>query len=204
MLQNQIFSLHKAGCGILYQSTWESSTGRAGGRQAAARHSRRKKGHHTLPVTQDLFSVGLFPTGSLSVYQQALSTLPWSCILNPCVSARLSRWRKGKESACRYRRHTDAGSIPRWGRCPGGGNGNPPSTLAWRIPWTEEPGGLQSLRSQRVRHDWTGTGPLPPVCHHSRPDSNHMLLSNATDAQLGSLSLPMAPSSVFFIWWLKI
>ena len=28
------------------------------------------------------------------------------------------------------------------------------SILAWRIPWTEEPGGLQSMRSQRVRHDW--------------------------------------------------
>ena len=27
------------------------------------------------------------------------------------------------------------------------------SILAWRIPWTEDPGGLQSLRSQRVRHD---------------------------------------------------
>ena len=26
--------------------------------------------------------------------------------------------------------------------------------LAWRIPWTEEPGGLQSMGSQRVRHDW--------------------------------------------------
>ena len=26
------------------------------------------------------------------------------------------------------------------------------SILAWRIPWTEEPGGLQSMRSQRVRH----------------------------------------------------
>ena len=25
--------------------------------------------------------------------------------------------------------------------------------LAWRIPWTEEPGGLQSMGSQRVRHD---------------------------------------------------
>ena len=25
--------------------------------------------------------------------------------------------------------------------------------LAWRIPWTEEPGGLQSIESQRVRHD---------------------------------------------------
>ena len=28
------------------------------------------------------------------------------------------------------------------------------STLAWRIPWTEEPGGLQSMGSQGVRHDW--------------------------------------------------
>ena len=28
-----------------------------------------------------------------------------------------------------------------------------PSILAWRIPWTEEPGGLQSMGSQRVRHD---------------------------------------------------
>ena len=27
------------------------------------------------------------------------------------------------------------------------------SILAWRSPWTEEPGGLQSVRSQRVRHD---------------------------------------------------
>ena len=27
------------------------------------------------------------------------------------------------------------------------------SNLAWRIPWTEEPGGLQSTGSQRVRHD---------------------------------------------------
>ena len=28
------------------------------------------------------------------------------------------------------------------------------SILAWRIPWTEEPGGLQSIGSQRVGHDW--------------------------------------------------
>ena len=29
------------------------------------------------------------------------------------------------------------------------------STLAWKIPWTEEPGGLQSMGSLRVRHDLT-------------------------------------------------
>ena len=28
------------------------------------------------------------------------------------------------------------------------------STLTWKIPWTEEPGRLQSMGSQRVRHDW--------------------------------------------------
>ena len=28
------------------------------------------------------------------------------------------------------------------------------SILAWRIQWTEEPGGLQSIESQRVGHDW--------------------------------------------------
>ena len=40
----------------------------------------------------------------------------------------------------------DAGSIPGSGRSLGGGHGNPLQ------PWTEEPGGLQSTRSQRVRH----------------------------------------------------
>ena len=29
------------------------------------------------------------------------------------------------------------------------------SILAWRIPWTEEPGGLHSMELQRVEHDWT-------------------------------------------------
>ena len=36
----------------------------------------------------------------------------------------------------------DPGSIPGWVRSPGEGNGNPFNILAWKIPWTEEPGGL--------------------------------------------------------------
>ena len=36
------------------------------------------------------------------------------------------------------------------------------SILAWKIPWTEEPGRLQSMGSQRVGHD-LATNP-PPVC----------------------------------------
>ena len=37
------------------------------------------------------------------------------------------------------------------------------STPAWKIPWIEEPGGLQAMGSQRVRHDWV-TPPPPPKC----------------------------------------
>ena len=39
------------------------------------------------------------------------------------------------------------------------------SILAWRIPWTEEPGGLQLLGLQRVRHDWMTVEHTPPsIC----------------------------------------
>ena len=47
----------------------------------------------------------------------------------------------------------DAGSIPGSGRSPGGGMATHSSILAWRIPWTEEPDGLQFIGLQRVRHD---------------------------------------------------
>ena len=47
----------------------------------------------------------------------------------------------------------DIGSIPGLGRSPGGGHSNPLNILAWTVPWTEEPGGLQFMGSQRVGHD---------------------------------------------------
>jgi len=42
------------------------------------------------------------------------------------------------------------------------------STLAWKIPWTEEPCRQQSMGSQRVRHDW-----VTSVLHHSLKFSEH-------------------------------
>ena len=50
------------------------------------------------------------------------------------------------------------------------------SSLAWRIPWTEEPGGLQFMGSQRARHDWATKRAhkgarlslSPPVCIYPR------------------------------------
>ena len=47
----------------------------------------------------------------------------------------------------------DMGLIPGLGRSPGEGMATHSSILAWRIPWTEEPGGLQSMGLQRVGHD---------------------------------------------------
>ena len=47
----------------------------------------------------------------------------------------------------------EAGSIPGSGRSPGGGMATHSSIIAWRIQWTEEPDGLQSIRLQRVGHD---------------------------------------------------
>ena len=46
----------------------------------------------------------------------------------------------------------DADSIPGWGRSPGEGNGSPFSIPSWRIPRTEEPGGLQSAGLRRAGH----------------------------------------------------
>ena len=54
----------------------------------------------------------------------------------------------GKESACNA---GYPGSIP-GGRSFGVGNGNPLQYSCWRIPWTEEPGRLQSI-GQRIKYD---------------------------------------------------
>ena len=47
----------------------------------------------------------------------------------------------------------DVGSITGSGISPGGGHGNPLQYSCLRIPWTEEPGGLQSMGSHRIEHE---------------------------------------------------
>ena len=48
---------------------------------------------------------------------------------------------------------SDWGSISGSGRLPGGANDNHSRILARKIPWTDEPGWLQFMESQRVGHD---------------------------------------------------
>ena len=62
---------------------------------------------------------------------------------------RLPRWLSGKESTCQM-------WVWSLGQedTPERGMATHSSILAWRIPWTEEPGGLQFMGSQRVKYDW--------------------------------------------------
>ena len=51
------------------------------------------------------------------------------------------------------------------------------SILAWKIPWTEEPGGLQSMRSQSVGHNWATEHVLViiPIVHYIHSASSYNL-----------------------------
>ena len=62
------------------------------------------------------------------------------------------------------------------------------STLAWRIPWTEELGGLQSIGSQRVGHDWATSLSLWP---HKKTQNKRQPLT------LHSFTLPLFQGGVW-------
>ena len=49
------------------------------------------------------------------------------------------------------------------------------STIAWKIPWTEEPGRLQSMGSQRVRHDFTFIFTFKNEVQFKRETRNHVV-----------------------------
>ena len=59
----------------------------------------------------------------------------------------------GKESASSAGEAGEVGSIPGSGRSPGSGMATHSSILTWELPWTEKPGGLQTIGSQKVGHD---------------------------------------------------
>ena len=61
----------------------------------------------------------------------------------------------GKEPTCQVRRHKRRGFDPWVGKIPWRRKWQPTPVFLPGITWTEEPGQLQSLGSQRVRHDWS-------------------------------------------------
>ena len=100
---------------------------------------------HELHVDLSSWKPALNPSKQTAIY---------SVIGFPCSS-------NGKESACNA---GDQGLIPGSGRSSGEGNGNP-LQYSWRIPWIEKPGRLQSVGSQRVKHDWATNTHTHILCH---------------------------------------
>ena len=76
----------------------------------------------------------------LAPYKPDLIKLKLTVLMSP-----FTWWLSSRESTCHA---GDQGSIPGSGRTPGGGDGNPLQYSRLRNPWTEEPRGLQSTRSQ--------------------------------------------------------
>ena len=57
------------------------------------------------------------------------------------------------------------------------------SILAWEIPWTGEPGGLQSMRWQRVRHDLATKQQIPYTRHSSKEHEGSGRITKADTSQ---------------------
>ena len=91
------------------------------------------------------------------------------------------------------------GSMSGLGRSSGGGRGNP-LHLEWRFPWTEEPGKLQSMGSQRVVYEWSNLACTHRVGYRQvcwlvcfvtglRELGGHQELVNGTDFLSDALSI---------------
>ena len=95
---------------------------------------------------------GRFKREGTYVYLWLIHVDVWQKPTQYCkaIILQLPRCFNGKECTCNA---GDLGLIPGSGRSSGGRMVMQYSILAWRIPWTEEPGGLQSMESHRVGHN---------------------------------------------------
>ena len=78
-------------------------------------------------------------------------------------------------------------------------------TIAWKIPWTEEPGRLQSMESQRVGHDWATSLSLHFGTWKDLEVEKLSLLLDAEvfcfDYEEVSVKYPPAIPWAQFLWW---
>ena len=81
-----------------------------------------------------------------------LHAIPQARLLSFKINPGLPHWLSSKEFACNA---GDPHLIPGSGNTLEKGMATHSSILAWRISWTEQPGGLQSMGSQRHRQNWS-------------------------------------------------
>ena len=73
-----------------------------------------------------------------------------------CGCIWIPMWHSGKEICLPIQEMQETGFDPWVRKIPWRRKWQPiPSILAWEVPWTGEPDRLQSMGSQKVRHDWT-------------------------------------------------
>ena len=102
-----------------------------------------------------------------------------------------TRWLSGQEPACRCRRL--ARSLG--GENPAGGSGIRSSLLAWRIPWTEEPGGyspwggLESDTTGHTRKEEPSPHPPPRIRDWALSRSRALILSGSHVLKVASLKV---------------
>ena len=153
-------------------------------------------------------------SGEKSLLSQILFLTCPHCLLVSVFSSRLLELpgfpgsTNGREPTCQRRRQETW--VPSLGRSPAGGNGNPLQYSCLENPMDrEEPGGLQSMGSQRMGHDWrdlAGIGTsLPETAWINDPRQRVSSLVK-TDLQLpysGSLCnlVPATLYLLFLIWW---
>ena len=149
------FEVHAAGLGSLLQASqdvseyggWTESVGGFGEDSAPASFALMGPflaAAELRPLWASVIAALTSDVSHVGVSLIALLLLTWDNSLLPW-------WPSGKESACNA--GDQVGSLGQEYPLEKG-MATHSSFLAWGIPWTEEPGGLQSMESQRVRHDW--------------------------------------------------
>ena len=90
---------------------------------------------------------------------------------------------------------TDMGSIPGWEDSLQEGLTTHSSILVWRISWTEVPCGLQSIRSHKIRHDWSDLAPTHKIQFSSVAQSCPILCDSMDYSTWGPSPAPEAYSN---------
>ena len=77
------------------------------------------------------------------------------------------------------------------------------STLAWKIPWTEEPGRLQSMWSRRIRHDWATSLSLSCIGEGNGNPLQCSCLANPRDGEAWWAAVYGVAQSRTWLKWLS-
>ena len=80
----------------------------------------------------------------------------------------------------------------------------PSSILAWEIPWTEEPGGLQSMGLQRVKHDLLTEQQRQSLTHGKRLVSNTITILGGFHYQVLDFIIIGGAQSSCLLYWLDV